>query len=354
MMFSFHASGSPPRSWRFIVLVGVVVYAVTAQRAPAQNAIIDVGSNVGKPGDAVDVVVSLATFGGVMVAATSNDLTFNKQVLRLDSTDCRVNLSTGKSLSAAIVQETRSSRTLRLFVQSIFSAPPIHDGPLYTCTFHIAPTALPRTYPITITTSQGFGPTGVEVPRVTGSGGSVEVTLVLVPSVTRTPTRTATPTPSPTPTLDPCPRDLRLTPSAGASGSHVTFSGRCYFVHSGRRGDVYFDDTKVGDIIGDTLGNYNGALTVPSDALVGSHVIRILSPREIAAAPFEVTECAGDCNGDGMVGIDDLMQVVNIVFGDAPLSSCASVDSNRNGVLTIDELLSAVQRGLRGCSVQPG
>jgi len=352
MLFSDHAPGSPPRrSLRSVVLVGVVLQVVSVHGALAQSATIDVGSNVGKPGDAVDVVVALTTFGGTMVAATSNDLTFNKQVLRLEPTDCRVNPTTGKSLSAAIVQETRSGRTLRLSVQSIFTAPPIHDGPLYTCTFHIAPTALPRTYPLIITTTQGFGPTGVEVPRVTGSAGSVVVTLVLVPSVTPTPTRTTTPTPSPTPTLDPCPRDLTLTPSAAPPGSDVMVSGRCNLLHSGRRGDVYFDGTKVDVVTGDTLGNYNGTLTVPSDAAVGAHVVHILSPREIAAAPFEVTPCMGDCNGDAMVGVDDLMQVVNIAFGDAPVGSCPSADANGDGVLTIDELLGAVQRGLHGCAV---
>ena len=359
MLSSNHASGLPRRSLRLRVCVGVLVHVVAAHSALAQSAVIDIGSNIGLPGHAVDVTASLATAGGLEVAATVNDITFYRRVMTLETTDCRVNPATGKTLSVAIVQQTRSSRTMRLFVQSIFTAPPIPDGLLYTCTFHLAPTALPGRYPLIIRTSQAFGPTGAEVPRVSGTGGSVAVTLVLVPSATPTPSPTitqaptVTPSPSPAPTLDPCPPDLTLDPTAGPPGSQVQFSGRCYFVHSGRRGTVYFDSTQVGTVVGDTAGNYSGTLSIPSDAAVGTHLIHIASPRDIAASPFEVTApsatCAGDCNGDVLVSIDDLLQAVTVAFGDAPPSSCASVDVDGNGTVSINELLGAVQRALDGC-----
>jgi len=369
MLSSNHAWGLPRHSLSLVVVAGMLLHIVTARAAHAQSAVIDIGSNVGLPGHAVDVTVSLATSGGLQVAATVNDITFYRRAMTLETTDCRVNPATGKTLSVAIVQQTRSSRTMRLFVQSIFTAPPILDGPLYTCTFHIAPTALPGDYPLIIRTSQGFGPTGVEVPRVSGMGGSVAVTLVLVPSVTPTPTPTVTPTstvtptptvtlaPSPTPTLDPCPPDLMLDPAAGPPGSQVRFSGRCYFVHSGRRGTVYFDNTQVGTVVGDTAGSYRGTLTIPSDAAVGTHLIHIASPRDFATASFDVVPlaatCVGDCNGDATVGIDDLLQAVSVAFGDAAPSSCASVDANGDGTVSIDELLTAVQRALDGCSSAP-
>jgi len=361
MLSPNHASRLPRRSLRLLAFVGVLVHVVAAHTAHAQSAVIDIGSSVGLPGYAVDVTVSLSTSGGLQVAATVNDLTFYRRAMSLETIDCRVNPATGKTLSVAVVQQTRSSRTMRLFVQSIFTAPPLLDGPLYTCTFHIAPTALPGRYPLIIRTAQAFGPTGAEVPRVSGTGGSVAVTLVLVPSVTPSPTITPSPTvtssPSPTPTLDPCPPDLTLDPAAGLPGSQVRFSGRCYFVHSGRRGTVYFDSTQVGTVVGDTAGNYSGTLSIPTDAVVGTHQIHIVSPRDIATGSFEVTTppatCAGDCNGDAVVSIDDLLQAVTVAFGDAPPSSCASVDVNGDGTVSINELLGAVRRALDGCSPAP-
>jgi hypothetical protein len=357
MLCSNHASGLLRQSLGLLVLVN----ALAAHTAQAQSAVIGIGSSVGLPGHAVDVTVSLATSGGLELAATVNDLTFYRRVMSLETTDCHVNPATGKTLSVAVVQQTRSSRTMRLFVQSIFTAPPIPDGPLYTCTFHIAPTALPGKYPLIIRTSEAFGPTGVELPRVSGTGGAVTVTLVLAPSATPTSTGTPTPTvtasPSPTPTLDPCPPDLTLDPAAAPPGSDVRFSGRCYFVHSGRRGTVYFDNTQVGTIVGDTLGNYSGTLSVPGDAAIGTHLIHVVSPRDIAASSFEVTAlpttCAGDCNGDATVSIDDLLQAVSVAFGDAAPSNCTSVDVNGDGMVSINELLGAVQRALDGCDAPP-
>lgn len=358
-----YASGLPRQSLRLLVFVGVLVHVAAPHSAHAQSAVIDLGSNVGLPGHAVDVTASLATAGGLEVAATVNDITFYRQVMTLETTDCHANPATGKSLSVAIVQQTRTSRTMRIFVQSIFTAPPLADGLLYTCTFHIAPTALPGRYPLIIRTSQAFGPTGVEVPRVSGTSGSVAVTLVLVPSATPTPSptvtptlsQTVTPTPSPMPTSDSCPPDLTLDRAAGAPGSQVAFSGRCSLLRSGRPGTVYFDSTQVGTVVGDTAGNYSGTLSIPSDAAAGTHLIHIASPRDIATASFEVTspsaECAGDCNSDALVSIDDLLQAVTVAFGDAPPSSCASVDVNSDGTVSINELLGAVQRALDGCDV---
>jgi hypothetical protein len=354
-MLSFHQMpGLLWRGARSLVLLALLLAGLDAPMVQAQSAVIDIGAATGRPGQAVDVTVSLAASNGAMIAATINDLTFYKRVMSLDPGDCRINPATGKSLSAVVLQETNSARTLRLFVQSIFSPPPVPPGPLYTCTFHIKPTALPGRYPLIIRTAQGFGPTGVEIQRVTGAGGAIVVTIVLVPSPSATPSPTPTPSPSATPTpADPCPPDLTLEPSAGPPGSQVTFSGRCTLLRSGRSGGVYFDGTQVGNVTADTVGNYNGMLTIPSDATLGTHLIRIVSPRQIAVGSFEVSTpsgvCPGDCNGDGTVSIEELLQVVNIAFGDASPSSCPFVDANGDGTTTISELLNAVQSALQGC-----
>jgi hypothetical protein len=59
--------------------------------------------------------------------------------------------------------------------------------------------------------------------------------------------------------------------------------------------------------------------------------------------------CAGDCNGDGAVTIDELILGINIALGSQPPSACPSFDTDSDGTLSIDELIFAVQNALAGC-----
>jgi hypothetical protein len=59
--------------------------------------------------------------------------------------------------------------------------------------------------------------------------------------------------------------------------------------------------------------------------------------------------CAGDCNGDGMVTVNELILGVNIALGTQPASVCTAIDTNGDGMVTINELIAAVTRALNGC-----
>ncbi len=59
--------------------------------------------------------------------------------------------------------------------------------------------------------------------------------------------------------------------------------------------------------------------------------------------------CAGDCNHDGVVTVDELLIGIEIALGDAQLDACPPFDLNRDGSVTIDEILSAVEAALNGC-----
>ncbi len=63
--------------------------------------------------------------------------------------------------------------------------------------------------------------------------------------------------------------------------------------------------------------------------------------------------CAGDCNGDGEVTVDEIITMVNIDLGSAPPSECTAGDANHDQVITIDELVGAVNAALSGCSQLP-
>lgn len=60
-------------------------------------------------------------------------------------------------------------------------------------------------------------------------------------------------------------------------------------------------------------------------------------------------DCVGDCNGDGMVGISELVLAVNIAGGSRDVGDCPRADANSNGVVAINELVTAVNNALFGC-----
>lgn len=59
--------------------------------------------------------------------------------------------------------------------------------------------------------------------------------------------------------------------------------------------------------------------------------------------------CAGDCNGDDEVTIDELIVGVNMGLGILPADTCPACDSSGDGEVTIDEIVAAVNAALDGC-----
>ncbi len=67
------------------------------------------------------------------------------------------------------------------------------------------------------------------------------------------------------------------------------------------------------------------------------------------ALPAQPT-CGGDCNDDAVVAIDELIVGVNINLGRAGIASCPAMDTNADGRVVVNELVSAVDNSLRGCN----
>ncbi|MDX2166560.1 MAG: M4 family metallopeptidase [Deltaproteobacteria bacterium] len=59
--------------------------------------------------------------------------------------------------------------------------------------------------------------------------------------------------------------------------------------------------------------------------------------------------CAGDCNGDGQITIDELVRGVSIALGSSAASACPALDTNGDGEIAINELIGAVNAALDGC-----
>jgi hypothetical protein len=59
--------------------------------------------------------------------------------------------------------------------------------------------------------------------------------------------------------------------------------------------------------------------------------------------------CAGDCNGDGTVSVNELVLAVNIALGALPITECSAADTDDDGIVSITELVAAVNKALNGC-----
>ena len=87
-----------------------------------------------------------------------------------------------------------------------------------------------------------------------------------------------------------------------------------------------------------------------STVLVVLALLNGWSSRHPFGAALAAAQCAGDCNGDGEVTVDELIIGVNIALDTASLSRCSALDTNHDGIITIDEIIAAVNTALNGCT----
>ena len=90
------------------------------------------------------------------------------------------------------------------------------------------------------------------------------------------------------------------------------------------------------------------ALTFPGDA---SDYPGAQATPTATAIPTRTpgASCPGDCNGDGVVTINELILAVNIGLGLANVDQCPAADVNDDGQVTVNEVVTAVNFGQNGC-----
>lgn len=66
-----------------------------------------------------------------------------------------------------------------------------------------------------------------------------------------------------------------------------------------------------------------------------------------------VPACSGDCAGDGVVSIADLIAGVGIALEHQPALTCPAMDANGDDSVSIAELIAAVGSALNGCPATP-
>ena len=66
-------------------------------------------------------------------------------------------------------------------------------------------------------------------------------------------------------------------------------------------------------------------------------------------ATLEAPPCAGDCDGDGAVTIDELIRAVELALRDGSAVECAAIDADGDDRVVVAELIAAVAAALNGC-----
>jgi hypothetical protein len=70
----------------------------------------------------------------------------------------------------------------------------------------------------------------------------------------------------------------------------------------------------------------------------------------LVAGRLAAQTCAGDCDGDGRVLIDEVVTAVGIALEQTALDACSAADGDGDGQVRVNELVTAVSRALGVCA----
>jgi len=132
------------------------------------------------------------------------------------------------------------------------------------------------------------------------------------------------------------------------NGNRMPDSGEPFEIYNGRGappGDaVVAGPTQTG--INFTFGD-DHLLPVPTSGATSAPTPTATSVGTPMATPTPGS-CIGDCNGDGMVAINELVTGVNIALGLQPVTACEAF-ADQSGAVGISQLVQGVIAALNGC-----
>lgn len=191
--------------------------------------------------------------------------------------------------------------------------------PSRTPTATIPPTST-RTSTRTLTPSPT--PTGTPLPTETTTMEPTSVptsapTLTNTIGPSRTPTRTLPPTPSATRSPSMLPTSTAIVPTSTVPPTSTP--------------------TNPTDTASPTSTPIEPTVTPPP-------------PTAASTETPTVPVCVGDCDGNRIVTVDEVLRQVQISLGIGLVSECQAGDTDSSGTITVDEILAAVNVALDGCS----
>lgn len=112
-------------------------------------------------------------------------------------------------------------------------------------------------------------------------------------------------------------------------------------------------------LIRDTVG-MNGEILVDPDAPSATPTPSATETSDASPTPTRtrtpsptrtavVESCAGDCDGDGTVGVNEVILGVGVALGGHALDECPELDRADDGTADIDDLVAAVDSAMNGC-----
>jgi len=373
--------------------------------AMARAASVDIGTVSGERGENAVVAVSLRTMGATILGAQNRigfDRTTPVAAKANGSPDCAVNAAINKNATGFRFQPLgcdpdTDCTAVRAIVLAFDNLDPIPDGAvLYTCTIAIAADAAVGTYLLRNGEVGASAAGGQNVP-VTGTDGAVEVLDDSPDPVAVIDVGTAMGPPGGTATFevtllllaDPSAQvagvrhDVSfdpLTPIAAASDGRPQCTATPGDI-SGSLSSFLFlpiDCTPGVDCVGmralvlapsssgvfdDGATLYSCDIAIAAEAEAGSYPLVATMPEasdplgeplpatssDGAVEVVELPPCGGDCDGDRVVVVNELLIAVNILLGSQPLTACVAIDEDESGAAAIHELVEAVSHLLSGC-----
>ncbi len=103
----------------------------------------------------------------------------------------------------------------------------------------------------------------------------------------------------------------------------------------------------IGAVLATAAATFAEATPGPT---IQRHGIPSGTPTPLPPSPTP-TPILCDCDGDQVVSIHELVQGVQLALGGGESDPCAGLDGNRDGRITIEELVVAVLHALEGCAV---
>jgi len=86
---------------------------------------------------------------------------------------------------------------------------------------------------------------------------------------------------------------------------------------------------------------------MPLRTLVGAMTIVVC----FAVTTSARAQCIGDCNGNNVVTVTEVVTGIDVALEVVPYASCSAFDANNDVKVTVDELVAGVHRALTGCPV---
>ncbi|MFI5397141.1 MAG: hypothetical protein ACHQ9S_16510 [Candidatus Binatia bacterium] len=233
-----------------------------------------------------------------------------------------------------------------------------------TSTLTATETATPTNTPTeaataTPTNTATVAPTDTATPTATASVTNTATdtptntpTSTATATVTNTPTTTPTSTPSDTPTNTPTDSPTvtttpTVTPTSSPTDTPTTTPTHTPTVTSTQTSTQ--TPTATASATPTLTATATGMPTPTSTATARSTPTGVATPTATPTATATLVACVGDCNGRRTVTVDEILIMVDIALGNAPLHLCNSGDANGDGRITVDEILSAVNNALNGC-----